>query len=429
MIALVFLIVAFPIGICVLFLRILRGLLRFGASRPRETVTPPSPAPQLASGRGVLVFALFAAPLAIGAILYAAIAPSLQPTSEQPLALTAAVNGRPTTVFRPATQANDVSSEPQHDAELSVADSSVSSVEQPEAPAETTKPIEHPTPEVREWTDSSGKFHRSASLADFQNGIAYLKESSGRIVHLSLDRLSFGDRAYIREATPSVTVITGKVAGITDGDTLTLLDSDKKQIKVRLEGIDAPESHQAYGSAARQALSKHVFQKSVVVESHGLDKYGRTLGHVFVDGNWVNQELVKGGFAWHYREYSKSEVLADAESQARTAHAGLWHDIEPIAPWDFRHREEGTAPGSRPGRPASTIVSQPVDSGTVTKKSLPDRLPSPRPESATTYVDRNPYDETVTGHTATGIPTYTGPRGGHYHYSSSGKKVYERKKK
>ena len=77
--------------------------------------------------------------------------------------------------------------------------------------------------------------------------------------------------------------LTGKVVGVTDGDTLTLL-VDKTQYKIRLSRIDAPESRQAFGTRAKQALSGKVFGKTVRVLSEGQDKYGRTLGTVEVDG-------------------------------------------------------------------------------------------------------------------------------------------------
>jgi micrococcal nuclease len=341
--------------------------------------------------------------------------------------------------------------------------------------------------EPRHWTDSTGKFHSEAELADYQNGHAYLKEANGRIVSVPASRLSATDCDFIKSTVPAVQSIRGKVVGITDGDTLTVLDTDEKQHKVRLEGIDAPESHQAYGTLARKALSAKTFQKDVVVETHGQDKYGRTLGHIFADGHWINRELVQEGWAWHYREYSKSEVLADAESEARTSHAGLWKDANPTAPWDFRHlptvastakhngeespkelatkndnakqivyvtktgakyHQDGCRSLSKSRIPMSldeaanryspcSICHPPIpskaakaSSNGASEQSFASLGDNPKESSTSSYqsVDRNPNNETVTGHTATGIPTYTGPRGGHYHYSKSGKKVYERKK-
>lgn len=97
--------------------------------------------------------------------------------------------------------------------------------------------------------------------------------------------------------------ITGKVVGVSDGDTITVLDASNKQYKIRLEGIDAPESNQAYGSRAKQSLSDLVFGKTVTVTSSKKDKYGRTLGKVTLDGKNVNQEQIDRGMAWFYRVY------------------------------------------------------------------------------------------------------------------------------
>jgi endonuclease YncB( thermonuclease family) len=135
-------------------------------------------------------------------------------------------------------------------------------------------------------------------------------------------------------------VILGKVVGIADGDTLTVLDGSNTQYKIRLEGIDAPESHQAFGTQAKKALSDFVFNRAVRVQWAERDKYGRTLGHVYSDDRWINKAMVQNGWAWHYVEYSDDEVLAESERGARLAKAGLWRDARPVAPWDFRHNPE-----------------------------------------------------------------------------------------
>jgi len=129
----------------------------------------------------------------------------------------------------------------------------------------------------------------------------------------------------------------GKVAGVAGGDTITVLDESHVQHAIRLEGIDAPESHQDFGTQAKKALSEKVFDKTVRVEWKENDKYGRILGHVFADDRWINKDMVEEGWAWHYRQYSDDEDLAEAETLARVMSAGLWEGSNPIAPWDFRH--------------------------------------------------------------------------------------------
>jgi len=130
---------------------------------------------------------------------------------------------------------------------------------------------------------------------------------------------------------------TGKVVGITDGDTIKVL-KDGKEVKVRLDGIDCPETGQAFGKRAKQFASDMVFGKEVKVKSKGLDKYGRTLGEVILpDGKSLNRELIRAGLAWWYRQYSQDSTLGVLESEAREERIGLWADADPIAPWDYRH--------------------------------------------------------------------------------------------
>jgi endonuclease YncB( thermonuclease family) len=130
--------------------------------------------------------------------------------------------------------------------------------------------------------------------------------------------------------------LEGKVVKIADGDTLTLLTSSSQQVKVRLAGIDTPERKQPFGNRAKQALAKLALQKQAVVEVETKDRYGRTVGIVFVDGQNVNAELVKQGIAWVYRKYAKDKALYDLEAQAKEKKLGLWLEDNPIPPWEWR---------------------------------------------------------------------------------------------
>ncbi|KAF0236684.1 MAG: hypothetical protein FD181_2588 [Prolixibacteraceae bacterium] len=134
------------------------------------------------------------------------------------------------------------------------------------------------------------------------------------------------------------TTFTGKVIKITDGDTIVVLTDDKEQIKIRLEGIDCPESSQDFGTKAKQATSELCFGKQVKIIKSGEDKYGRTLGYVLVGDVNVNEELLRLGMDWHYKQYNKDEELAKIEMQARTKKVGLWSQPNPVAPWDFRRK-------------------------------------------------------------------------------------------
>lgn len=112
--------------------------------------------------------------------------------------------------------------------------------------------------------------------------------------------------AYLLLAVPAwaAQVFEGKVVGISDGDTITVLTDQKQQIKVRLYGVDCPETKQAYGTRARQFTSDKVFGKRVRVEVADMDHYGRTVGIVTAPGGSVlNSDLLAGGMAWLYTAY------------------------------------------------------------------------------------------------------------------------------
>lgn len=147
-------------------------------------------------------------------------------------------------------------------------------------------------------------------------------------------------------------VIIGKVIGVADGDTLTVLDIDRMPHKIRLVGIDAPERKQAFGTRAKQALSKLTNAKEVRVEWSERDRYGRILGEVFVgDGvdaaTSVNEQLVRDGWAWHFLKYSDSAQLAAAEAEAKADRRGLWAEKEPVSPWEWRVQEAARAAGPK----------------------------------------------------------------------------------
>ena len=131
--------------------------------------------------------------------------------------------------------------------------------------------------------------------------------------------------------------LTGLVIAVTDGDTLRVLDAQQQQHRVRLYGIDAPESHQAFGNRSRQYLASLAFRQNVTVTYSEKDRYGRILGTVFRGRQNLNLEMVRAGLAWHYVYFAKNETdLAKAEKDARKKQLGLWADKNPIPPWYFR---------------------------------------------------------------------------------------------
>ena len=149
--------------------------------------------------------------------------------------------------------------------------------------------------------------------------------------------------AFVIAAAASGAEIAGKVVGVADGDTITVLDGNKNQHRIRLLHIDCPESNQAFGTKAKQALSDKVFGEQVVIRWSERDRYDRILGDVHVGKRWVNAEMVKDGFAWHYKQYSKDETIAKAETEARALKLNIWSQANPTPPWDFRRGGEKAA--------------------------------------------------------------------------------------
>jgi endonuclease YncB( thermonuclease family) len=140
----------------------------------------------------------------------------------------------------------------------------------------------------------------------------------------------------------SAATLEGRIVGVSDGDTVTLLDADNRQHKIRLAGIDAPEKEQPFGHKSKEALSRLVFGQDVVVEYKKKDRYGRIVGHVAAEGRDANLDLLREGAAWVYRQYlgelpeADRQRYLDAERQARTGELGLWRDPDPAPPWQWR---------------------------------------------------------------------------------------------
>jgi micrococcal nuclease len=147
--------------------------------------------------------------------------------------------------------------------------------------------------------------------------------------------------AAAADAVATFETFPAEVVGVSDGDTLTVIDSAKVQTKIRLHGIDAPEAKQAFGARAKEALSAKVFGKQVRIERRDVDRYGRTVANVIIGDRIINREMVADGFAWHYVKYAPNDAeLAAAEKSAREKKLGIWSDAAPIAPWDYRKPPE-----------------------------------------------------------------------------------------
>lgn len=130
---------------------------------------------------------------------------------------------------------------------------------------------------------------------------------------------------------------TGRVVGITDGDTLTVL-RDGRPERIRLAGIDAPEAGQPFARRARQHLASLAGGREATVQVQGTDRYGRLVARVVVGDVDVGLEQVRQGLAWHVTRDSRDARLAAAEREARAARRGLWADGTARPPWEHRRR-------------------------------------------------------------------------------------------
>ncbi|MEO8435177.1 MAG: thermonuclease family protein [Pyrinomonadaceae bacterium] len=155
-------------------------------------------------------------------------------------------------------------------------------------------------------------------------------------------------------------VIEGKVINVHDGDTVTVLDQDNKKFAIRLQGIDAPELKQEFGSVSQQNLSRMVLGRQVTIVWTKVDKYKRTVGTIMLDGHDMNIEQVRAGLAWHFKKYEDEQspddrrTYATAEQEARAATLGLWRTAAPTAPGDWRQEVKTKRWGPPP--PEGTII-------------------------------------------------------------------------
>jgi len=152
-------------------------------------------------------------------------------------------------------------------------------------------------------------------------------------------------------------LIDGMVRAVYDGDTVLLATNEDNRLKVRLYGIDAPETAkpdspgQPFGEIARRTLMYKIMGRQVSAEIMDIDRYRRTVAVIRYAGRDINREMVAEGMAWAYRQYLQGPYASEyigAEEVAHARHKGLWRDDNPLPPWEFRHAQE--IGGKRRGR-------------------------------------------------------------------------------
>lgn len=177
----------------------------------------------------------------------------------------------------------------------------------------------------------------------------------------------------IASTTQAAQRITGKVVGVSDGDTITILDTVKKSTtRIRLYGIDCPEKKQAFGMKAKKYATDIASGKTVEVTILDTDRYGRSVGIVQVKGNVapLNELLIRNGYAWLYTRYCKDKVCEkwrDLEAAARRGKVGLWSDANPTPPWEFRRsaRSGSVSSAKAKSRVSESVATNPALVGAV----------------------------------------------------------------
>ena len=148
------------------------------------------------------------------------------------------------------------------------------------------------------------------------------------IIFLSLSFIA----SFLNAYTPLEKII------VVDGDTIRA-EAKGKEIKIRLVEIDAPEMNQPFGAQSRNFLNRLLYEKDVTLISEGEDRYGRTLGKIYANGESVNTLMIKSGFAWVYDRYVKDSSLYKYQDQAKAENLGLWRAKDPVAPWVWRKQK------------------------------------------------------------------------------------------
>jgi len=193
---------------------------------------------------------------------------------------------------------------------------------------------EHPN-KYHNKSTSNGK----TTYDHFQNNRSYRNKNNSRIKKIDNLKLANKQLELLQSLSPrdSSVIISGVVLNVLDGDTIEILHNDLIY-RIRLDGIDCPEKGQSYGSASKQVTSDLCYNKQVDAEILDIDSYGRFLAKVKLpNGIILNEELLRKGYAWHYKKYNNDIRYAVLEDSTRYGKNGLWVSQNNIPPWEFRN--------------------------------------------------------------------------------------------
>ena len=208
------------------------------------------------------------------------------------------------------------------------------------------------------WITSSFRWIENSARSVWVDPKGFVSDSADSVSNYASDVVDSAAKGRSKDepfVEPAITIsrkeiawsapaydLSGRVVKVPDGDTITILDANQKQHKVRLYGIDAPEYKQPYSRAAMKALAGLIEGEGVGVDVKDTDSYGRAVGVVYKGNLKVNLRMVKSGYAWWYKKYAPfDDDLRMAEERARIDKLGLWADPDPINPYEWRksHRQ------------------------------------------------------------------------------------------
>lgn len=215
-------------------------------------------------------------------------------------------------------------------------ETALSSWKEPQVDESRTEALKDRIAKIR----AEARLKESAKAAEIE---VKNREALGQVVELRLTGvITFVgvepvEVAVMQRQVAKTRVDSIKVIGISDGDTVEVIDSNFQTSKVRLAHIDCPERYQPFSTAAKKFTSDFCYMKHGTLEVTGTDRYGRLIGIVRIEERELNLALVQNGLAWHFKKYSKDQQYAEAETLARSLKKGLWADANPVAPWDYRN--------------------------------------------------------------------------------------------
>ncbi len=135
--------------------------------------------------------------------------------------------------------------------------------------------------------------------------------------------------------------LRGRAVKVQDGDTFDFLYGDNEKQRVRVAQMDAPEKSMTFGQKSKERFTELVMGKEIALVVNTVDRYGRVVGSVVIDGEDQSARMISEGMAWYYRQYGWTDSLARLEEEARNAKRGLWADPNPQPPWEWRKENRG----------------------------------------------------------------------------------------